>query len=159
MPPATNNAVADAASRDITMTDAVEPSSVISSLISLLTSAIAYSKVRQSPAPVPQPAASAPSPAPARTGTPARNLNNGEAGSRAGSVHPDANAVNIPAHAIEHGDAARMYINNTVTAALLEGMKIIGREQPPNPLYVLSQFLLKKSQDRGEYHGPASGSS
>ncbi|WYZ34570.1 hypothetical protein EsH8_I_000846 [Colletotrichum jinshuiense] len=123
-------AATDAATADVAMTDAVEPSS--------------------SPAPIPQVVPSAPSPAPARTGTPSRNLNNGEASSRAGSVHPDANPAGFPAQAVAHGDSARMFINNNVTAALLEGVKIIGKNQPPNPLKVLGDFLLQKSRERGE---------
>ncbi|KAK1996235.1 dpy-30 domain-containing protein [Colletotrichum falcatum] len=129
MPPAPSTTSADAVSRDVAMTDAAEPSS--------------------SPAPIPQAAPSAPSPAPGRTGTPSRNLN-GEASSRAGSAHPDAHPTNIPNQAVEHGDPARMYINNTVTAVLLEGMKIIGKNQPKNPLKVLGEFLLEESRKRNE---------
>ncbi|GJC92011.1 dpy-30 domain-containing protein [Colletotrichum higginsianum] len=103
MPPVPATASADAVSRDIAMTDAaaVEPASA---------------------------APGAPSPAPGRTGTPSRNLN-GEAGSRAGSVHPDPHPANLPNQAVEHGDTARKYINSHVSAVLLEGMKIIGKNQ------------------------------
>lgn len=89
---------------------------------------VALILLSQSPVPIPQVAPSAPSPAPGRTGTPSRNVN-GEASSRAGSAHPDTNATNFPNRAVEHGDNARMYINNHVTAALLEGMKIISKNQ------------------------------
>ncbi|KAK1963333.1 dpy-30 domain-containing protein [Colletotrichum sublineola] len=132
MPPAPAITSADTVSRDVAMTDAVEPSS--------------------SPAPNPQAAPSAPSPASGRTGTPSRNLN-GEASSRAGSVHPDAHPTNIPNQAVEHGDPARMYLNNNVTAVLLEGMKIIGKNQPKNPLKVLGEFLLEESRKRNEPSG------
>ncbi|KAF4782268.1 dpy-30 domain-containing protein [Colletotrichum scovillei] len=127
--PASATTMADAASLDIPMADAGEPAS--------------------SPVPIPQVAPSAPSPAPGRTGTPSRNVN-GEASSRAGSVHPDNNATNFPNRAVEHGDNARMYINNHVTAALLEGMKIISKNQPANPLHVLGNFLLEESRRRNE---------
>ncbi|KXH60080.1 dpy-30 domain-containing protein [Colletotrichum salicis] len=126
--PAPTTTIADAAGLDVPMADAVEPAS--------------------SPVPIPQVAPSAPSPAP-RTGTPSRNVN-GEVSSRAGSVHPDTNATNIPNRAVEHGDSARMYINNHVTAALLEGMKIISKHQPANPLHVLGNFLLEESRRRNE---------
>ncbi|TQN72448.1 Set1 complex component sdc1 [Colletotrichum shisoi] len=134
MPPVPATVSADAVSRDITMTDAaaVEPAS--------------------SPVPMPQAAPGAPSPAPGRTGTPSRNLN-GEAGSRAGSVHPDPHPANLPNQAVEHGDTARKYINNHVSAVLLEGMKIIGKNQPKNPLKVLGDFLLEESRKRGESSG------
>ncbi|KZL85131.1 dpy-30 domain-containing protein [Colletotrichum incanum] len=132
MPTAPATTSADAVSRDIAMTDAVEPSS--------------------SPAPIPQAAPSAPSPAPGRTGTPSRNLN-GEASSRAGSAHPDVHPTNLPNQAVEHGDPARMYINSHVSAVLLEGMKIIGKNKPKNPLKVLGEFLLEESRKRGEPSG------
>ncbi|OHE96933.1 dpy-30 domain-containing protein [Colletotrichum orchidophilum] len=122
-------AIVDTASLDVPMADAGESAS--------------------SPIPIPQAAPSAPSPAPGRTGTPSRNVN-GEASSRAGSVHPDANATSFPNRAVEHGDSARMYINNHVTAALLEGMKIISKNQPANPLHVLGNFLLEESRRRNE---------
>ncbi|GKT75436.1 DPY30 domain-containing protein [Colletotrichum tofieldiae] len=125
MPPAPATTSADAVSRDIAMTDAVEPSSA---------------------------APSAPSPAPGRTGTPSRNLN-GEASSRAGSAHPDVHPTNLPNQAVEHGDPARMYINSHVSAVLLEGMKIIGKNKPKNPLKVLGEFLLEESRKRGEPSG------
>ncbi|KAL0939200.1 dpy-30 domain-containing protein [Colletotrichum truncatum] len=139
-------------SADSTMPPAPATTAAEASTNSVDTSMADAAEVASSPAPIPQAAASAPSPAaaPARTGTPSRNLNNGEASSRAGSVHPDANAVNLPSQATPHGDSARMYINSTVTAALLEGMKIIGRDQPADPLRVLGEFLIQKSRERGE---------
>ncbi|TEA18633.1 Set1 complex component sdc1 [Colletotrichum sidae] len=104
-----------------------------------------------SPAPPPH---TAPSPAPgARYGTPNRGLNSGDGGpssSRAGSVHPEASNLNLPSHPISHGDTARMYINNNVTSVLLEGMKMIGKDQPDSPLKVLGEFLLQKSREKGE---------
>ncbi|KAF9879153.1 dpy-30 domain-containing protein [Colletotrichum karsti] len=112
-----------------TMPPALIPNAADASATADDTSMIDAPEAASSPAPIPQAAAGAPSPVPARTGTPSRNLNNGETSSRAGSVHPDTNAVNLPTQATPHGDSARMYINSTVTASLLEGMKKIGRDQ------------------------------
>lgn len=122
MPPA------PAAAADVSMADASDQASVRSPLPSKLPDLEALTSMKnpQSPAPAPPPAAAAP----ARNGTPSRNANNGDAsGSRAGSVHPDPSGLGLPTQATNHGDSARMYINANVTAALLEGMKIIGKDQ------------------------------
>ncbi|CAA21425.1 Set1C complex and Lid2 complex subunit, Dpy-30 domain Sdc1 [Schizosaccharomyces pombe] len=37
---------------------------------------------------------------------------------------------------------ARQYLNEKVTPVLLEGMKILARDRPENPLQFLGQFLL-----------------
>ncbi|PHH59027.1 hypothetical protein CDD81_3929 [Ophiocordyceps australis] len=79
------------------------------------------------------------SPAPARTATPAH-------GSRAASAYPDSGLA-MPSEAIPHGDATRRYLNSKVTAVLLEGMKMLAKEQPPDPLRVLGEYLLQKSKD------------
>ncbi|PHH88637.1 hypothetical protein CDD83_7280 [Cordyceps sp. RAO-2017] len=79
------------------------------------------------------------SPAPARTGTPAQ-------GSRAPSAHPDA-GLTMPSEAALHGDPTRRYLNTKVTGVLLEGMKQLAKDQPPDPLRVLGEFLLQKSKE------------
>ncbi|KAG5439883.1 hypothetical protein PCANB_000165 [Pneumocystis canis] len=40
----------------------------------------------------------------------------------------------------------RIYLNENVTPVLLEGMKIIAKERPPNPLQVLGEYLISKSK-------------
>ncbi|KTW29268.1 hypothetical protein T552_01223 [Pneumocystis carinii B80] len=40
----------------------------------------------------------------------------------------------------------RVYLNENITPVLLEGMKIIARERPPNPLQVLGEYLISKSK-------------
>ncbi|KTW27872.1 uncharacterized protein T551_02839 [Pneumocystis jirovecii RU7] len=40
----------------------------------------------------------------------------------------------------------RIYLNENVTPVLLEGMKIIAKERPPNPLQVLGEYLINKSK-------------
>ncbi|TLD05943.1 uncharacterized protein PgNI_08994 [Pyricularia grisea] len=102
-----------------------------------------------------QPAATTASPAPAspapgRTGTPMRNLvgggGGGDTGSRAGSLHPEP-SFNMPTEAATHGAPARVYLNTKVTGVLLEGMKIIAKDQPNDPLRVLGEFLLQRSKE------------
>ncbi|EMR11730.1 hypothetical protein PNEG_00164 [Pneumocystis murina B123] len=40
----------------------------------------------------------------------------------------------------------RVYLNENITPVLLEGMKMIARERPPNPLQVLGEYLISKSK-------------
>ncbi|KAI2471218.1 hypothetical protein F4781DRAFT_128571 [Annulohypoxylon bovei var. microspora] len=110
----------------------------------------------------PTAAANAPSPAaaaapPARTGTPLRSTANGQqqqqqdAGgnastSRAASQHPDAGFA-MPAEAPPHGGPARQYLNSRVTGPLLDGMKILAKEKPKDPLRVLGEYLLQRSKE------------
>lgn len=49
-------------------------------------------------------------------------------GSRAASVHPES-GPKMPEKAPAHGAPARQYLNTKVTGALLEGMKILAKEQ------------------------------
>ncbi|KAM3426379.1 hypothetical protein MY4824_009999 [Beauveria thailandica] len=79
------------------------------------------------------------SPAPARTGTPAQ-------ASRAPSVHPDP-GFSIPSEAVPHGDSTRRYLNTKVTGALLEGMKMLAKEQPDDPLRVLGEYLIQRAKE------------
>ncbi|KAJ3490954.1 hypothetical protein NLG97_g5680 [Lecanicillium saksenae] len=89
--------------------------------------------------PSPAPANAAASPAPARTSTPAQ-------ASRAPSVHPDP-GFSIPSEVATHGDSTRRYLNTKVTGALLEGMKMLAKEQPDDPLRVLGEYLIQKSKE------------
>lgn len=111
-------------------------------------------------APSPMPAATTPAATPhaPRTSTPARN-----------TPQPSAAPVlePLPTKATLHGAPARRYLNEKVTAVLLEGMKRIAAEQfvllrpvrraagggtdrctrPEDPLRVLGEFLIGKSQE------------
>ncbi|KAI9680962.1 MAG: COMPASS (complex proteins associated with Set1p) component [Trizodia sp. TS-e1964] len=49
-----------------------------------------------------------------------------------------------PLKALPHGAPARRYLNENVTPVLLEGMKLLAREQPNDPLRVLGEFLLRR---------------
>ncbi|KAK3903675.1 hypothetical protein C8A05DRAFT_32578 [Staphylotrichum tortipilum] len=53
----------------------------------------------------------------------------------------------MPAEAPPHGAPVRQYINSKITGVLLEGMKIVAREQPKDPLRVLGEFLLQRSRE------------
>ncbi|KAK1764697.1 hypothetical protein QBC33DRAFT_546896 [Phialemonium atrogriseum] len=53
----------------------------------------------------------------------------------------------MPAEAAAHGAPVRQYINGKITGVLLEGMKIVAKEQPKDPLRVLGEFLLQRSKE------------
>ncbi|KAK6206586.1 COMPASS (complex proteins associated with Set1p) component [Pestalotiopsis sp. IQ-011] len=91
------------------------------------------------------------SPVPTRTGTPARATNGvqeqqASSTSRAASAHPDP-GFTMQSEAPLHGAPVRQYLNTKVTGAVLEGMKIVAKEQPKDPLRVLGEFLLQRSKE------------
>jgi len=87
---------------------------------------------------------STPTPAP-RTGTPAR-MTNGDTTPRASSQHPEPTSA-FPVQAAPHGAVSRQYLNEKVAGPLKEGMKILARDQPSDPLRVLGEYLLQKSKE------------
>ncbi|KAK4240341.1 hypothetical protein C8A03DRAFT_42144 [Achaetomium macrosporum] len=101
----------------------------------------------QSPTPIPVPTTAA---ATAPTST-----------SRAASAHPEpavggggmpsasasTTGFTMPSEAAAHGAPVRQYINTKITGVLLEGMKLVAREQPKDPLRVLGEFLLQRSKE------------
>lgn len=40
-----------------------------------------------------------------------------------------------------------MYLNDNVTPALLDGMRMLAREQPKEPLLVLAEFLRERHEE------------
>ncbi|KAI6093890.1 hypothetical protein F4821DRAFT_221672 [Hypoxylon rubiginosum] len=93
----------------------------------------------------PSPAAAAA--APARTGTPLRNVNGQDNNSsRAASQHPDS-GFTMPAEAPPHGAPVRQYLNSTVTGPLLDGMKMIAKDRPKDPVRALGEFLIQRSKE------------
>ncbi|KAJ9137844.1 hypothetical protein NKR23_g8852 [Pleurostoma richardsiae] len=125
-----------------------------SSKDTLMTDAPAESAA--SPAPIPRTSTpvNAPSPLPGGSGgrggtTPLRHTNGEGAGpgSRAASAHPEGSGFTMPAEAGPHGAPVRQYLNGNVTGPLLEGMKMIAKEQPKDPLRVLGQFLIDRSKE------------
>ncbi|KAK0118763.1 hypothetical protein ONS96_011848 [Cadophora gregata f. sp. sojae] len=69
-----------------------------------------------------------PSPIPARVGTPSRNVNGNDTSSRATSQHPDPTPT-MPKEAPPHGAPTRQYLNSMVTGPLMDGMKLLAKEQ------------------------------
>ncbi|KAH7364598.1 hypothetical protein BKA65DRAFT_533175 [Rhexocercosporidium sp. MPI-PUGE-AT-0058] len=99
-----------------------------------------------SPAILPS-ATNVPSPIPARVGTPSRNTNGNEnTSSRATSQHPDP-AATMPKEAPPHGAPTRQYLNSKVTGPLMDGMKLLAKEQPKDPLRALGEYLLQRSRE------------
>ncbi|KAJ5745595.1 hypothetical protein N7520_010777 [Penicillium odoratum] len=45
------------------------------------------------------------------------------------------------------GAPAREYMNEKIVPYLLEGMKAVTKDQPSNPLRVLGEFLIQKSNE------------
>ncbi|BDD59194.1 COMPASS (complex proteins associated with Set1p) component [Monascus purpureus] len=73
-----------------------------------------------------------------------------------GGNTPTADVLNVSTTQVRPGGApARVYLNEKVVPYLLEGMKTITNEQPSNPLRVLGEFLIQKSN---EVEGGASSS-
>ncbi|KAL5320547.1 hypothetical protein ACEPPN_011356 [Leptodophora sp. 'Broadleaf-Isolate-01'] len=91
-------------------------------------------------------ATNVPSPIPARVGTPSRNINGNENTSRATSQHPDPTPT-MPKEAPPHGAPTRQYLNSKVTGPLMEGMKLLAKEQPKDPLRALGEYLLQRSKE------------
>ncbi|KAL4775993.1 hypothetical protein BDW60DRAFT_177392 [Aspergillus nidulans var. acristatus] len=71
-----------------------------------------------------------------------------------GSAHTAA-AEPIASTVRPGGAPARVYMNEKIVPYLLEGMKTVTKEQPANPLRVLGEFLIQKSN---EVEGSQSGS-
>lgn len=55
--------------------------------------------------------------------------------------------TNEPMHEIVGGSSVRQYLNKHLTAHILDGLKQIGNEKPPDPLRVLGEFLIQRSQE------------
>ncbi|KAL4753487.1 hypothetical protein BDW72DRAFT_190940 [Aspergillus terricola var. indicus] len=109
----------------------------------------------------PQPAFAQPQDFP-RTATPKLNPNSNPMAnetsqiSSAGAGSANAAAADPIASTVRPGGApARVYMNEKIVPYLLEGMKTVTKEQPANPLRVLGEFLIQKSN---EVEGPQSGS-
>lgn len=52
-----------------------------------------------------------------------------------------------PVHEMVGGSSVRKYLNEKLTPHLLEGLNIIGKSKPEDPIYELGQFLLQRSAD------------
>ncbi|KAJ5105082.1 hypothetical protein NUU61_002429 [Penicillium alfredii] len=66
----------------------------------------------------------------------------------AGSNTPIGDLSNASTSQVRPGGApARVYLNEKIVPHLLEGMKSVAKEQPSNPLRVLGEFLIQKSNE------------
>ncbi|KAJ8097973.1 hypothetical protein POJ06DRAFT_260592 [Lipomyces tetrasporus] len=73
-----------------------------------------------------------------------------EAGMRNGTAAAGGNAVNAVEDKnkpMRGGAPTRRYLNELITPALLDGVKLVAREQPENPLEVLGKYLLARSKN------------
>lgn len=110
----------DSLSRDVTMAGTLTPDRAAVRPLRLVSCEPELIRVNaQSPA----------IPAPTRTGTPSRTNGTGDANSRSTSVHPDPAPTQFPKTAAPNGAPARRYINERITPHLLDGLKIIAKEQ------------------------------
>ncbi|KAM7221586.1 hypothetical protein V8F06_002977 [Rhypophila decipiens] len=99
----------------------------------------------------------APSPTPALARVGGAGLEGDRTTSRAASANPETGpSFTMPSEAPAHGAPVRQYINQKVTSVLMQGMKLIAKEQPSDPLRVLGEFLLQRSK---ELEGPAAAAS
>ncbi|KAM5443688.1 COMPASS (complex proteins associated with Set1p) component [Microsporum ferrugineum] len=66
---------------------------------------------------------------------------NGAGGIGGANATPQAQATGAP---------ARIYMNEKIVPYLLEGMKMVAKDQPMNPLQVLGEYLIQRSSEIGE---------
>ncbi|KAI1143520.1 hypothetical protein F5Y05DRAFT_156208 [Hypoxylon sp. FL0543] len=115
------------------------------------TAVAATTTMSNAPSPAAAAAAAPGSNAPPRTGTPFRSTTaNGDkenGSSRAASQHPDA-GFTMPAEAPPHGAPVRQYLNSRITGPLLDGMKMIAKDQPKDPLRVLGEYLIQRAKEQ-----------
>ncbi|KAJ5934599.1 hypothetical protein N7466_004146 [Penicillium verhagenii] len=65
-----------------------------------------------------------------------------------GGNTPMVDVSNASASQVRPGGApAREFLNEKLVPYLLEGMKVIAKEQPANPLRALGDFLIQKSNE------------
>ncbi|KAJ5099310.1 hypothetical protein N7532_006311 [Penicillium argentinense] len=90
-----------------------------------------------------------PTPAAPTTGHESSNINSGHGSMEAsGANTPLVDLSAASSTQVRPGGApARVYLNEKIVPHLLEGMKSVAREQPSNPLKVLGEFLLQKSEE------------
>ncbi|KAI9669329.1 MAG: hypothetical protein M1831_000365 [Alyxoria varia] len=90
--------------------------------------------------------AGAPAPAPATASQPPRGLTPQHATQPQGQPQSLLSQAIMPA-ANEAGSSTRVYLNQKVTPALLEGMKWVAANEPEKPLKWLGEFLLRRSEE------------
>ncbi|PGH17143.1 hypothetical protein AJ79_01281 [Helicocarpus griseus UAMH5409] len=69
-------------------------------------------------------------------------------GATANSANSHNNTSTTPIPQVRAGGApARVYLNERIVPYLLEEMKTLAKEQPSNPLRVLGEYLIQKSNE------------
>ncbi|KAM3160588.1 Subunit of the COMPASS complex [Lachancea thermotolerans] len=54
------------------------------------------------------------------------------------------------------GSHTRKYLNQHVTPALLEGMRLVAKNKPSDPLRYLGEYLIKASEDQDQHTNSSS---
>ncbi|KAK9333798.1 hypothetical protein V1520DRAFT_330620 [Lipomyces starkeyi] len=70
----------------------------------------------------------------------------GDADVRNGTATAESGGVDDKNKPVRGGAPTRRYLNELITPALLDGVKLVAREQPENPLEVLGKYLLERSK-------------
>ncbi|KAK9360902.1 hypothetical protein V1504DRAFT_453609 [Lipomyces starkeyi] len=70
----------------------------------------------------------------------------GDADVRNGTATGESGGVDDKNKPVRGGAPTRRYLNELITPALLDGVKLVAREQPENPLEVLGKYLLERSK-------------
>ncbi|CCU76209.1 hypothetical protein BGHDH14_bgh01183 [Blumeria hordei DH14] len=65
---------------------------------------------------------------------------------RASSQHSDVVST-MPKEAPSHGAPTRRFLNENVTGVLLDGLKMIAKDRPSNPLRSLGEYLIERSKE------------
>lgn len=59
---------------------------------------------------------------------------------------PIVNHNEPPVHEMVGGSSVRQYLNKNVTPHLLEGLKLMAKSKPEDPLRELGEFLIARSE-------------
>ncbi|KAK9388394.1 hypothetical protein V1515DRAFT_598719 [Lipomyces mesembrius] len=70
----------------------------------------------------------------------------GDADVRNGNAAAEGGGVDDKNKPVRGGAPTRRYLNELITPALLDGVKLVAREQPENPLEVLGKYLIERSK-------------
>ncbi|KAK9491075.1 hypothetical protein V1508DRAFT_463541 [Lipomyces doorenjongii] len=70
----------------------------------------------------------------------------GDVDVRNGDATAERGGVDDKNKPVRGGAPTRRYLNELITPALLDGVKLVAREQPENPLEVLGKYLIERSK-------------
>lgn len=63
------------------------------------------------------------------------------------TIHSISNHKELPVHEMVGGSSVRQYLNKNLTKHVLDGLKLMAKEKPEDPLRELGQFLIKRSEE------------